>query len=314
MTKWSLLILALLTIVCYGQTPLSKIVYSITEDDSLTGTLLLPAASIDTSQTVVVIIPGSGPTDRDGNNAIMKNNAYKLLAENLANYKIASLRYDKRGIGQSASAFIEEEKLTFQNNVDDAKSWINFLTKKGYSKIVIIGHSEGSLVGLLLSRQDNRITKYISIAGAGRMIQDVLKEQYKSTAPVVRDSAHSVIDSLVKSVQLDVVSPWLFSTFRPSIQPYMISWMQINPQEEIAQLGIPTLLLQGSTDIQVKIKDIQLLGEAKPDAVLTIIEGMNHVLKEAPLDRSENVATYDDPSLPLHPELMLAIVQFIRNK
>jgi uncharacterized protein len=294
-----------------AQKPLHQDVYVATQKDTLFGTLLLPNAKIDTSQYVVLIIAGSGPTDRNGNNPAMTNNSLKYLADELARLDIASLRYDKRGIAASSAAFIREDSLTFQHNVDDANSWLEVLRKFGYTKIVVAGHSEGALVGMLLAQQQPTVKKYISIAGAGRPIDEVLKEQYVKMAPVIRDSAYSIIDSLKKGTTVDRLSPWLFSVFRPSVQPYIISWMRINPAEELGKLNMPCLIIQGTTDIQVSIEDAQLLSVAQPMSKLVVIKNMNHVLKKVPNDKDANRASYNDPALPLHPELIVQIYQFI---
>ena len=154
---------------------------------------------------------------------------------------------------------------------------------------------------------------YISLAGAGRPISEVLKEQYENTAPIVRDSAHSIIDSLVKGVKVDTLSPWLYSIFRPQLQDYIISWMAINPAEEMAKFQHNALIIQGTTDIQVAVTDAEALHNANPKSELVIIEGMNHIFKKAPLDRSLNKQTYNQPELPLHPDLILSIVNFLKK-
>jgi uncharacterized protein len=295
----------------FGQKRLHQEVYVKTQKDTLFGTLLLPSAKIDTSQFVVLLIAGSGPTDRNGNNPAMTNNSLKYLAEELAKFDIASLRYDKRGIAASSAAYIREDSLTFRTNVDDANYWVDVLQNFGYTKIIIAGHSEGSLVGLLVAQQNTTIKKYISIAGAGRPIDEVLKEQYTKMAPVIRDSAYSIIDSLKKGVIVHHLSPWLFSVFRPTVQPYVISWMKFNPTDELSKLSIPSLIIQGTTDVQVSVEDAQLLAAAQYAEKLVIIKNMNHVLKKVTDDKDANRASYNDPSLPLHPELILQIYQFI---
>lgn len=301
----------LLTATAIGQTG-EKIIFTTIEEDTLWGTFTNTQTAIDTSQTLVLIIAGSGPTDRDGNNSVMINNSLLLLSNDLSKLGFPSIRYDKRGVAASQNAFIPESKLTFNQNVIDAASFYDYASTLGYKKIAIAGHSEGSLVGILLANQ-KQAYKFISLAGAGRPIAEVLKEQYENTAPIVRDSAHVVIDILAQGTRVDTLSPWLYSIFRPQLQGYIISWMAISPADELAKFQNPSLIIQGDTDIQVSTKDAELLKASSTLSKLVIIEGMNHIFKKAPLDRDLNKKTYNNPELPLHPDLVFEVVNFLKN-
>jgi uncharacterized protein len=273
------------------------------------GTLQVPSA--EKPVPVVLIIAGSGPTDRNGNNPQMQNNSLKMLADSLKSHGIASIRYDKRGIAASRDAGSEEADLRFDQYIEDACEWIRMLKKdSSYSKIIVAGHSEGSLIGMIAAERC-QADGFISIAGAGRPADLVLKEQL-STQPVdIRLACYSIIDSLVAGNTVSEINPLLFSLFRPSVQPYMISWFKYNPQVEIAKLNIPVLVLQGTTDVQVKLEDAQLLVNSKKGARMKVIDGMNHVLKNASSMRQENLATYSNPTLPLNAVLVRNIVMFI---
>ena len=275
-----------------------------TSTGELYGTLTVPI--LKGTFPVALIIAGSGPTDRNGNNAQMKNNSLQMLAHELAAQGIASLRYDKRGIGKSASAMISEDQLRFDNYVEDAKAWAAQLkTDSRFRELIIIGHSEGSLIGMLACEQAD---VFVSLAGAGRPIDVILKEQLavqlKGKKKLLR--AANVGISKLKEGKLVEDSPSeLFGLFRPSVQPYMISWMKYDPAVEIWKLKIPIVIIQGSTDLQVKEEDAVILFKAHPlNSRLIIIEDMNHVLKIAPLDREKNIETYSNPELPLAEELV----------
>jgi pimeloyl-ACP methyl ester carboxylesterase len=298
---------------CIAQNPFTQEVFVTTQKDTLFGSLLLPNSKIDTSQYVVLIIPDAGSIDRDGNSPAMVNNSLRFLAEELARFDIASLRYDKRGVGMSFNAFVNEETFRFQHNVDDVNYWVEVLYNFGYRKIIVIGHGEGALVGSLLTQQNNKITKYISLAGAGRMGDVILKEQYAKMSPSVRDSAYSVIDSLKNQVLVPRLSPWLFSVFRPSLQPYIISWMNIDPCVEIAKLTLPVAIIQGNSDFQMNVNDAEELHRNCPQSKIYIINEMNHLLKKVPNDKEQNRASYNNPSLMLHPELIVYIISFIKG-
>ena len=288
-----------------------KIITLRTVTGNLEGTLMLPGQN--SSRSVALIIAGSGPTDRDGNNMGMENNSLKMLASELSKNGIASLRYDKRGIGKSRDAGVKESDLRFENYFNDAKDWINYLRNEAkFNTIVVIGHSEGSLIGMIASQNPN-VSKFISVAGAGQCADKIIREQLKNQPPAISIAVNSILDNLAKGKTVDNTPVELNSLFRQSVQSYMISWIKYDPQKEITKLKIPILLLQGTTDIQVSIDDAKRLARAQPKAKLLIVEGMNHILKQAPSDRQLNIATYSDPNLPLKKELSNAILSFIKG-
>ena len=278
-----------------------------TSTGELSGTLTVPI--LKGTFPVALIIAGSGPTDRDGNNPQMKNNSLLLLAHELAAQGIASIRYDKRGIGASKGALISEENLRFENYAEDAKAWVAQLKSDSrFNKLIVIGHSEGSLLGLLACEQAD---VFVSLAGAGRPIDVILKEQLAVQLKGKKKLLRAVDEGLSKLKKGELVEDApkeLFALFRPSIQPYLISWMKYDPAVEIWKLKIPIVIIQGSTDLQVKEEDAVILFKAHPlNSRFIIIEDMNHVLKLAPLDREKNIETYSNPELPLAPGLILAI-------
>ena len=264
---------------------------------------------------VMIIIAGSGPTDRDGNSAVLpgKNNSLKMLAEDLAANGIASIRYDKRGVGQNISLGGKEAELTFDQFINDAVTWVQFAkADQRFSKVGIIGHSEGSLIGMAAAGETNS-DAFISIAGAGRPIDQVLLEQLKPQLPEsLYQESEEILEKLKQGKQGTTVSAELQSLFRLSVQPYMISWLRFNPQELLKKLNCPVMILNGNHDLQVSVTDAKLLHSAKPSTALKIIDGMNHVLKEAPEDRAGNMAAYSNPDLPLASGLVDEIVTFLK--
>jgi hypothetical protein len=280
---------------------------------TLYGTLETPAAK--PPYPVVLIIAGSGPTDRDGNSPLLpgKNDSLKMLAEGLAARGIASLRYDKRLIGESKIVGLKEEDLRFETYVADAVRWGEYLRKDPrFRSLVVAGHSEGSLIGMLAA-QKLAANGYVSIAGAGRPAGQVVLEQFRSR-PLPADLMKQVEDD-VKALDaghtVESVPPALAALFRPSVQPYLISWFRYDPAREIARLNMPVLIVQGTTDIQVSVADAKLLAQASPGAKLAVIEGMNHVLKEVPAAMDKQIASYGDPSLPLAAKLVNEIASLI---
>lgn len=300
----------LITTLVFGQTELQLTLK--TETGNLEGTLMYPSAPLPVP--VALIIAGSGPTDRNGNNPMMTNNSLKMLAEALAKNGIASLRYDKRGIAASKNAGVNESELRFEMYVNDAVEWVRLLKKDiSFNQIVIIGHSEGSLIGMIAA-QNPAVDQFISLEGAGQPADQIIREQLKSQPPAIMKQSTPILDELVKGNTVDKVSPMLNSLFRTSVQPYMISWFKYDPQKEIAKLTKPVLIVQGTTDIQVSTDDATRLHDANPASVLALIEGMNHILKNAEANKMKNTLTYRQPDLPLNTELISQISSFILKK
>ena len=195
-----------------------------TSTGNISGTLCIPSHT--KRFPVALIIAGSGPTDRDGNSFPMLScDAYKILARRLATNNIASVRYDKRGIGESVGTITSESDLRFDNYIDDARAWIDTLKKsRKYTQVIVIGHSEGSLIGMVAAKSAD---KYVSIAGAGTKAAITLKRQFAASLPEgLKDTADVILDSLAEGHLVRYSPPKLRSLFRKSIQPYMISWVE----------------------------------------------------------------------------------------
>ena len=283
---------------------------------TLDGTLTLPD-NAKKPIPVVLLIAGSGPTDRDCNSAYgLKTNAFKMLTDSLVAKGIAVTRYDKRGSGtnlQAAIKAIKPEEHRFEFYVSDAVGFIRQLqADKRFSTVVVAGHSEGSLVGMLAATQ-TKAGKFISIAGAGRNIADVMKEQFRAgTSDTLRSVAFTILDSLRAGHTVQQVNPFLMSIFNPKTQPALISWMKYDPAVEIKRYVGPVLLINGKHDIQVAVSEAERLKAARPDAILKLFGEMSHILKNAPADRTANIKTYNDPTLPLTPGLAGVIVAFVK--
>jgi alpha/beta superfamily hydrolase len=277
----------------------------------LNGTLYTPLKQNNATK-LVILIAGSGPTNRDGNQIGLTNNSLKLLGESLVNNGIAVYSYDKRIFAQMASGKLDETSLTFDNFIDDAKAVIlYFKNQKKYHSITVAGHSEGALIGMVAA--NGNADAYISIAGAGRPIDEVLLEQIEKQAPFLKEEVEKSLATLKSGNTFELKNQMLASLFRSSVQPYMISWIKYNPQNEIKKLQIPSLLINGDKDIQVSVQDAQLLQQAQPNAQLHIIPNMNHIFKVIKGDDTENKASYTNPELPICVELTSIITTFIRS-
>jgi pimeloyl-ACP methyl ester carboxylesterase len=286
---------------------------------ALHGTLLMPRRT--PSAEPVLILAGSGPTDRDGNNPMgVAAQPYRLLAEALAARGVPTLRVDKRGIAASAGAGagLREEELRIGSFADDARAWAARLrVRTGARCVWLLGHSEGGLHALLAAQRNGDVCGIILIAAPGRPVGEALREQLRAglAGNPLLERALAITAELEAGRTVpaaDVPAP-LLALFRPSVQPFFISMLAVDPAALVRDYAGPVLVVQGTTDLQVALADAQRLGAARPGVRTALIEGMNHVLKTAPADREANVAAYRDPSLPLAPGLVDAIVGFIRD-
>lgn len=303
----------LLLLLFFGMASAQTDMYSsqnLTITPLIDGSLIVPKT--DHKLPLAIIIADSGPTDRDGNQQMMKNNSLRFLAEDLYKNDIATFRYDKRIVKQMKMKTLDESKVNFGDFIQDAVSILKYFQKdERFSKIYIIGHSQGSLIGMIAAQ--NGADGFISIAGAGQEIDDVIVDQLAQQAPGLADNARSSFDDLRVNGVAHNYSPGLASIFRKEIQPFIFSWMQYNPQEEIAKLNIPVLIINGDQDIQVQISEAELLKTAKPDASYKIIPGMNHIFKYIQGNPLENSKSYNQYDLPVMPDLIDIIVKFIKD-
>lgn len=277
----------------------------------LHGSLTLPNSNAR-KLTVCLIISGSGPTDRDGNNVYMKNESLKMFAYALADSGIASLRYDKRGIGESQVPGLEQKDVRFEDFIHDAEAWIDTLKKDPrFNRIVVAGHSEGSLIGMIAAQKN--ANGFISIAGAGKPASSLLKDQLATNMPGYASRSKTIIDSLSQGYMVTNVPKDLYIIFSPDLMPYLISWFKYNPAIEIAKLKTPSLIVQGEADLQVTKEDADLLTQAKKGNSEILIPEMNHVLKKVKADRSDNLSSYSDSKRPLHPDFISPIVNYIKS-
>ena len=279
----------------------------------LYGTLALPEAP--NPVRAALILAGSGPTDRNGNNPAGSNDSLKLLARGLAAEGIASLRVDKRGVGASAGAATREDDLRIDTYVADAIAWLEFLRGElPQSRLFVIGHSEGALIGTLAARRAD-VAGLVLLAGAGESADRIIARQLAAAGVPqgLQTESGRIAERLRSGQPVADVPNDLLSLYRPSVQNYLMSWLALDPAAELARVRGAVLILQGTTDLQILPDDARRLASARPDAKLVFIDGMNHVLKEAPLDRRANLNTYIKSDLPLAPELLPAIADFIRR-
>lgn len=301
----------LLTTLCallgFAQAPQIK---EIAIDSQLLGDLYTTATKND---NLVIIVPGSGPTNRNGNSIpVLKGNSYKMLATALTSHNLDVFTYDKRFITQlKLNQPIKEEDGRFEDGVDDLILIVNYF-KGQYPKITVIGHSEGALIANIAANKTEKISNYVALQGPGTTADQIIYEQVVKQLPALGEKVMEINTSLKKGQTVKDIPSMLQALYRPSVQPYLISWMKYDPSVEIAKIKQPTLIIDGDKDLQVSLKQGDLLSQANPKAKRITLKNMNHVLKQIDKDE-DNMKSYGDPTFPLHPELASAIATFIQT-
>jgi pimeloyl-ACP methyl ester carboxylesterase len=268
----------------------------------------------------VLILPGSGPTDRDGNNPLgIKGSPYRLLAEGLAGKGIATVRIDKRGLAGSARAVRNANSTTMSGYAADVHAWIKVIQEKtGAPCVWLAGHSEGGLVALAASREPGDICGLVLIAAPGRPAGQVLRDQLEArlgNAPFFDQGVWAIGElEAGRHVRRDAIHPALMPLLRPDLQDYLISMFALDPAKLAAGFDKPVLVVQGDRDLQVSVADAKRLKQAAPNAKLLLLPDTNHVLKTVKsADRAANMVAYTKADVPLPPGLTSGIAEFIQS-
>lgn len=268
----------------------------------LPGTLTYP-----TEKTPLIIwVHGSGGVDRNGN----QPQYIKQFRDEINKNNIAFFSYDKRTANPKNVGFIQEDGILIADFVSDVKEVVNhFKDDTRFTEIILAGHSQGSLIAMMAL--DN-VDKYISIAGAGETIDKTLIRQVSAQSAEFGKITETYLKELKETGEIKEVDPNLMSLFAPQNQPFLVSWIELNPLEEIKNVTVPTLIINGDKDIQVQVLDAENLKTAKPDATLVIIENMNHVLKNIEKEE-DNLASYSSAVFPISEALIKTIIEFIHK-
>ena len=303
-TKYIALAIIILTLKLNAQNYSES---NISINENIYGSIVEPKSRSNSS--LVIFIGGSGPIDRDGNQSFMKCDMFKKLAYSLSKKGISSFRYDKRVVTQIRKGKLDK-KITFDDFVSDAIAIIDFFESK-YNSIVIAGHSQGSLVGLLSIKES--VSGFISLSGLGRTIDMVIEDQISKTAPMLLEDTKKIF-KILRSGKITEDFPLpLYSLFNIEIQPFMISWMQYDPKKIIAKIPIPSLIINGDNDLQVDEKEAKLLYNSAQNSEILIVKNMNHVLVEIEGDELKNVKSYNNPELKISEIVIEKMVEFIET-
>jgi alpha-beta hydrolase superfamily lysophospholipase len=280
----------------------------ITACEGLAGTFFAPGVS----RIAVLVVPGSGPTDRNGDSPLgISAASYRLLAEGLSAAGIGSLRYDKRGIGASVRV-LREEDIDFASSAADVRCLRDWLARQpGVSRVALLGHSEGGIHATNVAIGTGE--DLVLLTAPGRNMRAVIADQL--TAAGASDSARAfLLDALDRIGRGETVDapPAFASLLRRSVQPFIRDAVRTDPAELLARHRGRALVIAGETDIQASTVDFERLSAARSGVESATIPGMNHALKLAPVERAGNLAAYRDAARPLAPGLVERIVAFLR--
>lgn len=269
--------------------------------------------------TAILLLPGSGPTNRDGNS--MGGNTPSTLfklATALSDSGFTTLRIDKRFIGKSrpdSTTALTMEGHRFRHWVEDAARWAEWLhTQPGVERVVIAGHSQGSLVALLAAGESEKVDGVISLCGAGRPIAQVIKDQMKPQLPTpLFEKLAAKMDSLENGQEVVDSPPLLRALLNKPLQPFLMSWMAEDPCRAVASCQVPVLVVQGGKDLQVKEEEGQLLKSCNERVSYVLIEDLNHPLYAIRGDFNENLGSYSDPKRTLHPQVVKEMIRYLND-
>ena len=284
----------------------SEEVYLQNDSIQLPGTLTF----INENTPLIIWVHGSGNVDRNGNQAGVNINAnyIKQFRDAVNKENISFFSFDKRTSSPKNMKFLKD--TNFNDFVSDVSIVVNhFKDDKRFSEIILVGHSQGSLIAMLAIKNT---TKYISLAGPSESVdKTIVKQITKQNEPLGKiTEAH--FKELKETGAIKTVNPFLFSVFAKQNLAFMSSWLQYNPSEEIKKLTIPILIINGSKDLQVKVDDAQGLHAANPKSRLVIIDNMNHVLKQIDKDE-DNLKSYYSADYPLSKKLIETVVSFVKK-
>ncbi len=276
------------------------------EDGVISASLMMPEGD---KVPVVLIIGGSGPIQKNG-----FVNEYIMMADLLKKEGIATVSYDKIGAGESLVDNLNESDITIDTFVNDAELLIdNINSDSRFSNVYIAGHSQGSLIAVLVAK-DKDVDGIISLAGAGRVLDEVLIEQLKrnpNNTDKILAEGQAIMDELAKGKKVEKIPSYYGALFRDDVQNLMISWLQLDPSKEYASLDIPVLIIQGANDIQVSVEDAKMLDNASKNSTLVILDHMSHVLKDT--DDKNDMTVYKDKEKPINKQMIEEMVKFIKK-
>lgn len=304
---------------------------------ALAGTLTTPEGGM-APFTAAVFVHGSGPVDRDGNAVGLTMDAYRQLAHALARAGVASLRFDKRGVGASDGVFNSASRSDLLDDLHAAVEALRSQPNVNPDRIILIGHSEGAYLSLLLAAEDPSISGIILLAGAARPLDEITRWQVESLLKSQGATQAQIAAALLQQDQyiafvessegewgdysvasLQEALPWLVETSAEQLlaTPLALSWLREHyldePADSFRAVGVPVLSINGEKDSQVPASEAglirQLLEEAgNEDVTALVLADLNHLLRHHP---EEPNLVYRHLDEPVDPRVIEAVTEWV---
>ena len=305
-----LITLLFVSFISFGQSQITSeeiIIYN--DSIELPGTLT-HKKSIK-KQSLIIWVHGSGNVDRNGNQSgvNVQANYIKQFRDSVNKYDIAFFSYDKRTVNPKNLKFLKN--ISFNDLVLDVQKVIfRFKDDPRFPEIILVGHSQGSLVAMLAINEF--VNKFISIAGLSESVDKTIIKQVSAQNEEFGKITEQHIGELKSTGTINEVNPMLAALFAKKNHKFLLDYFKYNPQDKIKELKIPILILNGDKDIQVSVEDAKKLNKANPVSRLVLIRNMNHVLKIINKDE-DNLKSYYSADFPLSEELIRTIKAFIKE-
>ncbi len=262
---------------------------------------------------LVIIVPDQGAVDRNGNQPRTKHFAYKQLSDSLVKNEIATFRYDKRTFTQVKNR-MATDSTALDDFVMDAQQVIaRFADDLRFSQIILAGHGQGSLVAMLAKSE--QIDGLILLAGAGETLDKMIVAQIAQQQPGLDKVARATFDKVLSQDKpVTTIERDLYMIIGPEVQSFMKSWMVHDPAQLVTQMDVPVIIINGSLNRQIDPEQTQKLHSANPQSQYIVIDGMNHIFKHVKTDELYAAKSFVDPTFPIHPELITAVVDFVKQE
>lgn len=235
---------------------------------------------------LAVLLAGSGPVDRDGNTRGLNLTIQRELATALAAAGVDSVRFDKRGVGESAGEFLS---TGFDDLVDDALAVVDAVSDEGLP-VVVIGHSEGSALAVRVAAQRPALAGIVMLSGYARSGLEVLRWQSETVAGDLPWLVRAVLRLMRTDVQKrsERARQQLLSTTDDVTRiggarvnaRWFREFMRYDPRDELARVRQPVLAVTGSYDLQSPPADLEVIAQTAGGPVHTVeLPEVSHILR-----------------------------------
>ena len=268
-----------------------------TDKATLAGTLSYPTDYKKGKTPVVLMVTGSGQENRD--EEVFGHKPFLVIADYLARHGVASLRYDDRGFGKSTGGDVKH--ATTDDFARDAASGIEFLrTLKCFSKVGVLGHSEGGSIAFMLGAK-GKVDFVISMAGIGVRGDTALTAQ-----------ANRLLELSGQPMRLSTLQYHVNAYMKKS--PWLNFFMDYDPSGDITKTLCPVMAINGERDVQV-ISSLNLIGikghlTENPKNFVKEYPALNHLFQHC---TTGNVSEYRMIEETISPEVLEDIVRFIKQ-